>query len=180
VLKELAAYQAIIVYVSITTLDAELTRIMEPRTTVPARRLAAVEQLATAGIPVGVLMAPIIPGLTDHEIPAVVMAAKNAGAGNIGYVPLRLPFGVAPLFEDWLGRHFPDRKDKILNRIRSMRNGKLNDPNFNTRMRGSGIFADQIDAMFEMAKKKAGFLERKEKLSAAGFRRPGGPQMELW
>src|ERR1019366_981390 len=120
-LKELAAYQAVIVYVSITTMDAELTRIMEPRTSVPARRLAAVELLATAGIPVGVLMAPIIPGLTDHEIPAVVMAAKNAGAGSVGYVPIRLPFAVAPLFEDWLSRHFPDRQEKVLNRIRSMR-----------------------------------------------------------
>ena len=179
-LKELAAYQAVIVYVSITTMDAELTRIMEPRTSVPARRLAAVELLAAAGIPVGVLMAPIIPGLTDHEIPAGVMAAKNAGAGSVGYVPIRLPFAVAPLFEDWLSRHFPDRKEKVLNRIRSMRKGKLNDPNFNTRMHGSGIFADQITAMFEMAKKKVGLVERGAKLSTAGFRRPGGPQMVLW
>jgi DNA repair photolyase len=179
-LKELAAYRAVVVHVSITTLDAELTRVMEPRTSVPSRRLAAVETLAAAGIPVGVLMAPVIPGLTDHEIPAVVMAAKNAGAGSVGYVPLRLPFGVAPLFKDWLGRHFPDRKEKILNRVRAVRGGKLNDPNFTTRMRGSGIFADQIVAMFDMARKKAGLVERSSKLSAAGFRRPRGAQMELW
>ena len=179
-LKELASVNAAAVFVSITTLDPQLTRLMEPRTSVPARRLATIEELANAGIPVGVLMAPVVPGLTDHEIPAVVNSAKNAGAVTAGYVPLRLPYGVAPLFEDWLARHFPDRKDKVLNRIRSMRGGKLNDSNFNTRMKGAGPFADQIAAMFEMAKKRTGLTDRGPSLSIAAFRRPEGPQMELW
>jgi DNA repair photolyase len=179
-LKQLAAVNAAAVFVSITTLDPSLTRVMEPRTSVPARRLAAMEALASAGIPVGLLMAPVIPGLNDHEIPAVVNAAKNAGAITAGYVPLRLPYGLAPLFEDWLARNFPDRKEKVLNRIRSMRSGKLNDSNFNTRMHGVGPFAEQIAAMFELTKKRAGLADRAPRLSTDAFRRPGEAQMELW
>jgi DNA repair photolyase len=180
-LKELAAVNAVVVFLGVTTLDQNLTRVMEPRTSVPSRRLAAIEALARAGIPVGVLMAPIIPGLTDHEIPAVLSAAFNAGASAAGYVPLRLPYAVAGLFEDWLSRHFPDRKDKILNRIRELRGGKLNDPNFNSRMRGQGIWADQLRMIFDMARRKAGFEDRKmPKLSADSFKLPPGPQLMLW
>ncbi len=180
-LKELAAVNAASVFVSVTTLDAKLTRIMEPRTSVPARRLAAIEMLANAGIPVGVLMAPIVPGLTDHEIPNVLKSAADAGAQAAGYVMLRLPFAVAGLFEDWLERYFPDRKEKVLNRIRSVRGGRLNDPGFNTRMRGQGIWADQLNMMFNMAKKRAGFDERKmQTMSTAAFRNPGEKQMKLW
>jgi DNA repair photolyase len=180
-LKELASCNAVAVYVSITSLDQNLTRVMEPRTSVPSRRLAAVEALSKAGIPVGIMMAPIVPGLTDHEIPAVLQAAAGAGAQSAGYVTLRLPFAVAPLFEDWLTRHFPDRKEKILNRIRSLRGGKLNDPNFNTRMRGQGIWADQLKMMFETARRKAGLDERMmPKLSTAAFRNVQQKQMMLW
>jgi DNA repair photolyase len=180
-LKELAAVNAASVFVSITTLDQKLTRVMEPRTSVPARRLAAIEALANAGIPVGVLMAPIVPGLTDHEIPGVLKAAADAGALSAGYVPLRLPLAVAGLFEDWLTRYFPDRKDKVLNRIRSLRGGKLNDPHFNTRMRGQGIWADQLKMMFETAKRKAGFDGRKmPKMSTAAFVNAGEKQMFLF
>jgi DNA repair photolyase len=179
-LKQLAAVNTAAVFVSITTLDPALTRVMEPRTSVPARRLAAMEAVAAAGIPVGLLMAPVIPGLNDHEIPAVVNAAKNAGATTAGYVPLRLPYGLAPLFEDWLARNFPDRKEKVLNRIRSMRSGKLNDSNFNTRMHGVGPFAEHISAMFELAKKRAGLADRAPRLSTDAFRRPAGAQMQLW
>jgi DNA repair photolyase len=180
-LKELAGVNAVSVFVSVTTLDQNLTRIMEPRTSVPNRRLKAIEMLATAGIPVGVLMAPIIPGLTDHEIPGVLKAASDAGACAAGYVPLRLPFAVAPLFEDWLGRHFPDRKEKVLNRIRSLRGGKLNDPNFNTRMRGQGIWADQIKAMFAAGKKMAGLDKRTmPTMSTAAFRNVTQKQLSLW
>ena len=100
------------------------------------------------------MVAPLIPGLTDHEMPAILKAAADAGATFCGYVPLRLPFAVAPLFAQWLGDHFPDRKKKVLSRIRSIRGGKLNDPNFVSRMRGSGAFADQFKAMFELAKKR--------------------------
>ncbi len=179
VLSQLARHNAAVVFISVTTLDTDLRQVMEPRTTPPAGRLAAIKALATAGIPVGVLLAPVIPGLTDHEMPRILSAAANAGARFAGFVVLRLPHAVAPLFEDWLTRHFPDRKEKILNRIRTMRSGKLNDPNFGSRMRGQGIFADQIAQMFEVARRKAGFPEEGPELSAAAFRRPGGVQLGL-
>ncbi|MBA3473339.1 MAG: radical SAM protein, partial [Rubrobacter sp.] len=146
-----------------------------------ARRLAAIEALAQAGIPVGVMIAPIIPGLTDHEIPALLSAAAEAGAGFAAYTPVRLPYAVRPLFEDWLERHFPERKEKVLNRIRSMRGGKLNDPRFGTRMRGEGIFAEQIGQLFSISCRRAGIDRgRFPKLSTAAFRRTGGVQPELF
>jgi DNA repair photolyase len=129
---------------------------------------------------VGILMAPIIPGLTDHEIPAVLDAAAKAGAKSAGHVTLRLPHAVAPLFEKWLETHFPDRKEKVLNRLRSMRGGKLYDSKFGQRMRGDGIFADQIDQLFDVARRKVGISERGGELSAAAFRRPGGAQLQLF
>ena len=102
------------------------------------------------------LAAPIIPGLTDHEIPSIIQAAANAGARNAGYVVVRLPHGVKELFEDWLEEHFPDRKKKVLNRIREIRGGRLNDPNFGSRMRGEGVFAEQINSMFMLACRRSG------------------------
>jgi len=179
-LGELAGQQAAAVFVSVTTLNGDLTRVMEPRTSHPAKRLAAMESLAAAGVPVGVLVAPVIPGLTDHELPSVIRAAAAAGARCAGYVVLRLPYGVATLFEDWLERHFPDRKDKVLNRVRSMRGGRLNDPRFGTRLRGEGVFADQTKAMFDLACRRAGILSRRPALSTAAFRRPAGEQMPLF
>jgi DNA repair photolyase len=178
-LAELARHHAAAVYVSITTLDTELRKIMEPRTSPPAARLEAVRRLAQAGIHVGILMAPIIPGLTDHEIPSILEAAAEAGAKSAGHVTLRLPHAVAPLFEQWLQMHFPDRKEKVLNRLRAMRGGKLYDSQFGQRMRGEGIFADQIDQLFDVARRKVGIAERGGELSAAAFRRPGGQQLEL-
>jgi DNA repair photolyase len=114
----------------------DLRRVMEPRTTRPVRRLAAVEKLAAAGIPVGVMVAPVIPGLNDHELPGLLAATAASGADFAGYVPVRLPGAVRPIFADWLERHFPNRREKVLNRIRSMRGGRLNDPEFGSRMRG--------------------------------------------
>jgi DNA repair photolyase len=178
-LAELARHNAVTVCISVTTLDTELRKIMEPRTSPPAARLEAIRRLSQAGVHVGVLMAPIIPGLTDHEIPALLEAAANAGAKFAGHVTLRLPHAVAPLFEQWLETHFPDRKEKVLNRLRSMRGGKLYDSKFGQRMRGEGIFADQIDQLFDVARRKAGIPEREHNLSAAAFRRPGGAQMEM-
>ncbi len=142
---------------------------MEPRTAPPSARLAAIHELAQAGIPVGVNVAPIIPGLTDHEMPAILQAAADAGATAAGYTVVRLPYGVAPLFEKWLETHFPDRKDKVLNRLRSMRSGKLNDSQWGTRMRGEGIFADQIGQMFEVARRKAGIQNDGGELSTSGI-----------
>ena len=134
-LSELARHGAAAVAVSLTTLDDDLRRVMEPRTSQPARRLAAIQALAEAGIPVGVMTAPIIPGLNDHELPDLLSAAADAGATFAGVVPVRLPGAVRPLFEGWLSRHFPDRKEKVLNRIRSIRAGGLNDPRFGSRRR---------------------------------------------
>src|SRR5690348_2182642 len=179
-LAELARHNAVHVNISLTTLDTELRKIMEPRTSPPAARLEAVRRLSEAGVRVGILMAPIIPGLTDHEIPAVLEAAAKAGAKSAGHVTLRLPHAVAPLFEKWLETHFPDRKEKVLNRLRAMRGGKLYDSKWGERMRGGGIFADQIDQLFEVARRKAGLAERGGELSTAAFRRPGGAQMQLF
>ena len=178
--SELAPYNAAAVWLSITTLDTELRKVMEPRTSPPSARLAAIRELAKAGISVGVNVAPVIPGLTDHEMPAILQAAADAGAKAAGYTVVRLPYGVGPLFENWLGTHFPDRKEKILNRLRSVRRGKLNDSQWGTRMSGEGIFADQIGQMFEVARRKAGIQTGSRELSAAAFRRPLGAQLALF
>jgi DNA repair photolyase len=129
---------------------------------------------------VGYLQAPMIPGLTDVEAPAIGAAAAKAGASFSGYVALRLPFAVKSLFEQWLDQHYPDKKQKILNRVRDIRGGKLNDPNFTTRMRGQGIFADQMAELFQLARKKSGIKERWPKLTTEHFRRPGIDQMSLF
>jgi DNA repair photolyase len=179
VLGELAKHNAAAVFVSLTTLDGELRKVMEPRTAPPAARLATITKLAEAGIPVGVMVAPVIPGLTDHEIPSLVAAAVNAGARFAGHVVVRLPHAVAPLFEQWLGTHFPDRKDKVLNRIRALRGGKLNQAEFGRRMCGDGVFAEQIERMFDVACRKAGIAGNELNLSTAAFRRPGGLQLDL-
>ena len=180
VLGELARHECAVVMISITTLDTDLRKVMEPRTSPPASRLAAIEALSRAGIPVGVLVAPVVPGLTDHEMPAILAAAAKAGARFAGHVVLRLPHAVAPLFEQWLGEHFPDRKDKVLNRIRSLRGGKLNNAQFGSRMRGEGIFADQIHQMFNVACRKAGIGKRDLELSTKHFRRVEKEQMSLF
>jgi DNA repair photolyase len=180
-LSELASHDAAAVAFSLTTLDDDLRRIMEPRTSRPARRLAAVEKLAAGGIPVGVMTAPVIPGLNDHELPNLLSAAAEAGATFAAYVPVRLPYAVAPLFEDWLARHFPERKDKVLNRVRSMRGGELNDAGFGSRMRGEGLFAQHIAQLFSISCRRAGMGEgRFPKLSTAAFRGGGGAQPDLF
>jgi DNA repair photolyase len=178
-LAELARYNAAIVNVSITTLDASLTPKLEPRASLPKARLEALRILNEAGVPAGVLAAPMIPGLNDHELPNIIAEAVKVGAKFAGYVPLRLPFGLKGLFENWLEQHFPERKDKVLNRIRALRGGKLNDGNFGSRMHGEGIFADQLNQMFHVACRKAGLPEQRPLLTAENFRRPGGPQLEL-
>lgn len=172
ILQRLAAHRAVAVFVSITTLDATLTPRLEPRASLPAHRLAAVRALREAGIPAGVMVAPVIPAITDHEIPRIVAAAVEAGAQFAGYVMLRLPHGVGPLFEDWLARHFPDRKEKVLNRVRAVRGGRLNDPRFGTRMRGAGAFADQAAALFETACRRAGIADAGPELSTSAFAVP--------
>ena len=180
VFRRLARYGAVSVNVSVTTLDETLAPKLEPRASLPKHRLAAIEALNKAGIPVGVLVAPVIPALTDHEMPSIISAAAGAGAQFAGFTALRLPFSVGPLFEEWLSHHFPERKQKVLDRIRSIRSGRLNDPNFGSRMRGQGIFADQIRQMFQVACRRAGFEKQHPDLSIAAFRIPPGPQMSLF
>ena len=179
VLRELAEHDAVAVNVSVTSLDRELQRILEPRTSPPQARLDAIAQLNAAGIPVGVMVGPVIPGLTDHELPAILAATGKSGAQFAGFVILRLPWAVAPLFERWLTEHFPDRKEKVLGRIRDLRGGeRLYDSRWGKRQTGEGIFAEQIAAIFEVGRRRAGIGERR-KLSTAAFRRPG-EQMNLF
>jgi len=178
-LRELAAHRAVQVNLSINSLDADLARQLEPRASTPRQRLTAIEALSCAGVPVGVLVAPVIPVLNDHEIPAVVAAAKAAGARWAGTEILRLPLTVAPIFEEWLERIAPTKKEKVLGRIRAIRGGKLNDSRFGTRMSGEGIFAEQISRLFHVACRKAELAEHGPELSTAGFRRPEGGQLAL-
>ncbi|MGH7887189.1 MAG: PA0069 family radical SAM protein, partial [Candidatus Binatia bacterium] len=165
ILSELAKFDCIGVTLSLTTLDHKLASLMEPRASRPARRLDAIKLLADAGVPVGYLQAPMIPGLTDSEAPAIAMAAAKAGATFSGYVALRLPFAVKELFEQWLNQHYSEKKQKILHRVREIRGGKLNDPNFKSRMRGEGIYAEQMAKLFQLARKKSGITERWPKLT---------------
>lgn len=181
-LAELAGWNGASVAVSITTLDPDLHRRMEPRASHPEQRLRAIEALAAAGVPVGVMAAPVIPGLTDHELPAILAGARAAGACFAGHIVLRLPRNVKALFSAWLERHHPDRKEKVLNRLRSLRGGRLDDPRFGTRMRGSGVYADQIHDLFELAYRRAGFDPDADRpaLSTDAFRRPEDAQLRLF
>ncbi|MEO8496117.1 MAG: PA0069 family radical SAM protein, partial [Planctomycetota bacterium] len=156
ILKSLAADHLAHVFVSVTTLDTQLARDMEPRTSIPTARLRAIEMLAEAGVPVGVMVAPIIPGLNDSEVPSILAAAKAAGAMTAGFVLLRLPLTVEPVFKEWLERTQPLKAERVLGRIRETRGGKLNSSAFGERMVGSGEIAEQIKQMFRMFKRKHG------------------------
>ncbi len=180
ILAEMAAHDCAHVTVSVTTLRKELQRVMEPRTSIPARRLDAIRTLAEAGVPVGVFVAPVIPGLTDEELPSIVQAAADAGARYASYLLLRLPMGVADHFTQWLEAHFPERREKVLGRIRDMRGGRLNDPAFHRRFRGQGEYAKQIRGLFRAAVRKAGVDRKPPPLSTAAFRRGGGVQGDLF
>jgi DNA repair photolyase len=144
--------------------------------------LDAIRAVSSAGIPTGVMMAPVIPGLTDHEMKDVLCAAADAGATFAAFTPVRLPLAVADLFTDWLTRHYPDRKDKVLNRIRAIRGGKLNNSNFGDRFQAQGVWGDQLASLFDVARRKAGLTGPFPKLSSAAFNRPigAGEQMNLF
>jgi DNA repair photolyase len=158
-LQDLAADNLVHVYISITTLDEELRRAMEPRTASSIKRLKTVEALAKANVPVGIMNAPIIPGLNHHEIPEVLKAAADHGACNAGMTVVRLNGSIGPIFEDWLRKNFPDRFEKVWNQICSMHGGNVNDSNFGRRMRGEGNIADAIHQLFKASKKKC-FADR--------------------
>jgi DNA repair photolyase len=182
-LRELAQYGCVQANLSITTLDAELARALEPRTSSPAGRLRAVETLAAAGIPVRVMVAPIIPGLNDHEIPAVLAAVAAAGAGHASYTLLRLPWTVRPVFLDWLERSAPLSRSKIEALVRSTRDGALNGSKFGERMRGTGPIAAQIKQLFKTFAKKYGLDGGLPAFDCSHFRRPekdSGPQKMLF
>jgi DNA repair photolyase len=170
-LRDLATHNAAAVNVSVTSLDSSLQRVLEPRTSSPHARLDAIQQLRSAGVPTGVMVAPIIPGLTDHEVPRILDACAKAGAQFAAYTVVRLPWAVAPLFEHWLEEHFPDRKEKVLGRIRHLRGDRLNNSQWHRRMTGQGIFAEQIASMFAVSCKRNRMCER-PKLSCASFQRP--------
>ena len=178
-LQELARYNAIRVNVSVTTLDMNLARIMEPRTSMPEARLDAIRQLSSAGIPVNLMVAPVVPAITDHEMVSIIERAVDAGATSAGYVLMRLPYAVKDLFEQWVKTHFPDRADKVLNRLRSLRGGKLYDATWGKRMSGEGIFAEQIAKTFDIACRKFGLNKPRPELSTDNFKRPAGNQLEL-
>ncbi|MDX1585828.1 MAG: PA0069 family radical SAM protein [Balneolaceae bacterium] len=179
-LKKLAEHRAVHVTLSITTLDRELARIMEPRTSQPGRRLQAIEKLRKAGIPVGVNVAPIIPGLTDHESVQILEASREAGAEFAGYTLVRLPYGVKDLFVNWLEQHYPERKAKVLNRIRSIREGDLNNSEFGKRFHGEGVFAEQIRSLFRIHTERLGFNRARVALNTDAFRPGKGSQLDLF
>src|SRR5438046_2110007 len=166
----LSAHNAVAVNVSVTSLDSNLQRVLEPRTSSPQARLDAIRQLRSAGIPTGVMVAPIIPGLTDHEVPGILEACAKAGAQFAAYTIVRLPWAVAPLFEHWLEEHFPDRKEKVIGRIRDLRGKRLNNSQWHTRMTGEGIFAEHIASMFAVSCRRNQMCAR-PKLSSASFQR---------
>lgn len=180
VLAELAKFQCVAVHLSVTTLDAELSGKLEPRASRPPARLRAIRQLADAGVPVGVLVAPTIPGLTDHEIPAILEAVAAAGATRATYVLLRLPHAVKDVFTRWLDDHAPSKKARILDRLRTLRGGKLYDSDWGRRMRGDGLFAEQLEQLFHVSARRLGLNRDNFELSTAHFRRPGGNQLELF
>jgi len=181
VFQELTRHAGVRVLFSVTTLDAGLARRMEPRASTPSARLAAMRELAKAGVKVGVMAAPMILGLTDHELPKILEAAADAGATTAGYVPLRLPHQLGSLFDDWLAHNYPDRREKVLNQIKSMRGGELNDPRFGSRMRGEGVFAVHLAKLFSLTCRRLGLNKPEEERSdpRLGFRPPLGDQLRL-
>lgn len=177
-LRALAERRLVSVYVSITSLDAALKRSLEPRAASPRARLRVVSELTAAGVPVGVMMAPVIPALTDHEIENLLQAAADAGARRAAFLMLRLPFEVAPLFEAWLREHHPERADRVLNHVRDMRGGRLNDPRFGHRLRGQGPYAGMISSRFALACRRLGLnATAAPALDTSQFiRAPGAPE----
>jgi len=175
ILQSLARRNLVRVYLSVTTLDASLARVMEPRAATPMRRLAAVGELARAGVPVGVLAAPMIPGLNDAELERILQASAKAGAGCAGYVLLRLPHELKQIFERWLEQHFPDRARHVLELVRETRAGALNDARFGKRFSGTGVYADLLARRFARAARQLN-LEQRSELDCTSFAPPPDPR----
>ena len=171
-LAALAEHKLVVVYMSITTLDADMARTLEPRAAAPWRRLEAVRNLTAAGVPVGVLVAPVIPFINDDAMEHILQESKAAGAHYASYTVIRLPWEVKTLFEDWLNAHYPDRAQRVLHRIEDLRNGRRNDPNFGSRMRGTGIWADLLRQRFAVATRKLGLNRHRLALDCDRFLPP--------
>jgi DNA repair photolyase len=180
ILGPMAAENLIHAHISITTLDADLARAMEPRTSTPQARLRAIRGLADAGVPTCVMVAPVIPGLNSSEIPAILAAAREAGARHAASGLVRLPLAVADVFLEWLSRCYPDRAKKVEGRIRGVRGGKLNNSEFGKRMSGSGEMADQIASLFAVFARRYGLDEGLPPLDGSRFRRPRPRLGQLW
>ena len=182
ILSDMAKLNLVHVHVSVTTLDPALANTMEPRTSRPAARLEAIRRLRQAGVPVGVMVAPIIPGLNDHEIPAVLAAAAEAGAQRASYVLLRLPLAVRPVFMDWLSANRPEAVERVEARIRSTRGGEMYRSGFGERQRGRGKYAEQIEQTFHVFRAKHGLDGQLPPLDTTLFERPGRDdgQMKLF
>lgn len=169
ILTQMAEHNLVQVVISVTTLDGRLARKMEPRAASPQRRLYTIKQLAQARVPVAVMVAPVIPGLNDHEIERILAVASDMGAISAGYVMLRLPYEVAPLFKDWLLREYPDRYRRVMTLVRSMREGKDYDADWRTRMRGSGPFAEMVARRFRIARSRLGLGKNRVHFSCEAF-----------
>ena len=182
ILARLAKQNLVHVYLSVTSLDPELARDMEPRTSIPAARLRAISMLTEAGVPTGVLVAPLIPGLNDHEVSGILSAAKQAGAKVAGYILLRLPLAVETVFEEWVRRVRGETAEKILGRVRQTRDGRLNSSEWGTRMVGTGEIAEQIRTMFEVFRRKQGMDTAMPRLDCSLFQVPpsSSGQMRLF
>ena len=174
ILARLAQKNLVRTYLSITSLDGDLARRMEPRASTPTARIAALKALPDAGVVTGVMLAPQIPFVNDHEIEAILGAAAAAGATSAGYITLRLPWDIKELFHDWLKRHFPDREEKVFAQIRAMHNGKESDAEFFSRMRGTGKYAEILGQRFHIAAKRLGLLKERDAMTTALFSRPAG------
>ncbi|HKB84233.1 MAG TPA: PA0069 family radical SAM protein [Burkholderiales bacterium] len=181
ILAPMAEKGLVSVFISVTTLDHDLARRMEPRASAPARRIEAIRRVTQAGVPVGVMVAPIVPFLTDSSTEQILQAARDAGARSAGYVLLRLPYEVKDLFKDWLMHHYPLKAEHVMSRVKQMREGRENDPAFGTRMRGSGEFADLLRLRFDTACKRLGLNEHRRTLDSSQFRPPRlDGQMDLF
>ncbi|WP_347304319.1 PA0069 family radical SAM protein [Croceibacterium sp. TMG7-5b_MA50] len=171
-LGAMARRQLAAVAISVTTLDLRLSALLEPRAPAPARRLAALEKLVAAGVPVHCAISPIIPAITDDGLEAIIARAAAIGVQSVGYIPLRLPHEVAPLFREWLAVHFPDRAAKVMGIVREMRGGRDNDPDFFSRMRGQGPWAQLLSARFAAARRRAGLQPLRFALDCGSFAVP--------
>jgi DNA repair photolyase len=179
ILSSMAKRNLARVHMSVTTLDARLARVMEPRAATPARRLHAIAELTRAGVPTGVLAAPMIPALNDAEMEKILEASARAGARHAGYVLLRLPLELRQMFEEWLHTHFPDRARHVLSLVRQTRGGQLNDPRFHSRFSGEGVYADLLSRRFTRAARQFGFGEARTQLDCDQFAVPAGPTEAL-